>query len=619
MTDRDAKTTFTMIRCTTCEAPLAHDQRYCVECGARRGPLPASVAAMIAGILEQGRNEVPATVGPAEAAPAPAPVARPAVAWIPSPRIAALAVMGMLAFGAELGSVVGAANVATLAAAPLVVLKQNPPPPTVVTTIAAATNAGSSSSGGGSGSSSAGATSSGGGGGSTPPAATQPPSTPATTTTTAATTPAAPSNPYGLPSIKHVFVIMLGPAGYSQTFGSQDPYLSKTLPKQGKLIQFYYAVSGGELANQIALTSGQGPTPQTAADCPTFADVSPGTQGQHHQVLGEGCVYPASTTTLGAQMTAAHLTWKAYVQGMANGIPGQPQACRHPAIGTADPNQTPQNGDTYVTWRNPFVYFHSVIDSKTCSQDDVDLSQLSTDLTNESTTPNLSYIVANPCDDGSDQPCVAGGASGVAAADSFLRLVIPEIENSVAYQEGGLIAITFDQAPQTGPYADPSACCATPTYPNLVGAPPETTTTPTTSTPTTPATPGTTTPTTTTAPPTTTAPTTSTTTTSATTTTAPVTTTTPTASTPTVTTPPADLGTGQGQTSPTGGGGQVGLVLVSPWIKAGTVDPIDYYNHYALLASIEDIFDLKHLGYANQSGLAALDAGTFDGKGPSGG
>ena len=49
------------------------------------------------------------------------------------------------------------------------------------------------------------------------------------------------------------------------------------------------------------------------------------------------------------------------------------------------------------------------------------------------------------------------------------------------------------------------------------------------------------------------------------------------------------------------------------------MDPIDYYNHYALLASIEDIFDLKHLGYANQSGLAALDAGTFDGKGPSGG
>jgi hypothetical protein len=46
---------------------------------------------------------------------------------------------------------------------------------------------------------------------------------------------------------------------------------------------------------------------------------------------------------------------------------------------------------------------------------------------------------------------------------------------------------------------------------------------------------------------------------------------------------------------------------------------IDYYNHFSLLASIEDLFNLKHLGYANASGLPALDAGTFDGKGPSGG
>ena len=31
-------------RCTTCGAPLAHDQRYCVECGERRGPSRFPVA-----------------------------------------------------------------------------------------------------------------------------------------------------------------------------------------------------------------------------------------------------------------------------------------------------------------------------------------------------------------------------------------------------------------------------------------------------------------------------------------------------------------------------------------------------------------------------------------------
>ena len=29
-----------VLHCSACEAALAHDQRYCVECGARRGPLP---------------------------------------------------------------------------------------------------------------------------------------------------------------------------------------------------------------------------------------------------------------------------------------------------------------------------------------------------------------------------------------------------------------------------------------------------------------------------------------------------------------------------------------------------------------------------------------------------
>jgi hypothetical protein len=555
--------------------------------------------------------------------------------------VAAIAVMSMLAFGAEIGAVVGSPGVATLASAPLIVLRQAVSPPPTVTAPANLGNGGSASSGGGSASAGGGGSTSSGGGGST----SSPASTPASTTTAATTTTTSspPANPYGLPAIKHVFVIMLGAEGYSQTFGSQDPYLGKTLPKQGKLIQSYYAVAGGELANQIALISGQGPTQQTAAGCSTFANITPGGKGKHNQVLGDGCVYPHSTETLAGQLTADHQTWRAYVQGMANGVPGQPQTCRHPALGSTDANQAPQPGDQYVTWRNPFVYFHSVIDSSACRHDVVDFTQLSTDLTNTTTTPNLSYIVPNLCDDGSVQPCTPGGTAGVAAADSFLRTVVPEIKSSAAYQAGGLIVITFDQAPQTGQYADSSSCCATPRYPNLP-ATPATATTPTTTTPTTPTTTttaGTTTPTSATTTPTTPAPTTTTSTTTSTTsttstTTATTTPSTSTATTPTTTsqtptsptttttsstttTPPANLGAGQGQTSPTGGGGQVGLLLISPWVKAGTTDVIDYYNHFSLLASIEDLFNLKHLGYANESGLPALDAGTFDGKGPSGG
>ena len=84
--------------------------------------------------------------------------------------------------------------------------------------------------------------------------------------------------------------------------------------------------------------------------------------------------------------------------------------------------------------------------------------------------PSLSYIVPNRCHDGSDTPCAPGQPSGLPAADAFLQAVVPQIMASPAYSDGGLITITFDEAPETGPNADQSACCFRPAYPNL---PPE--------------------------------------------------------------------------------------------------------------------------------------------------
>ncbi len=45
------------------------------------------------------------------------------------------------------------------------------------------------------------------------------------------------------------------------------------------------------------------------------------------------------------------------------------------------------------------------------------------------------------------------------------------------------------------------------------------------------------------------------------------------------------------------GGGLVGALLISPYISPGTWSTTPY-NHYSLLASIEDLFGLDHLGYA---------------------
>ena len=66
-----------------------------------------------------------------------------------------------------------------------------------------------------------------------------------------------------------------------------------------------------------------------------------------------------------------------------------------------------------------------------------------------------------------------------------------------------------------------------------------------------------------------------------------------------------------GRTGP--GGGRTGEVLLSKFIKPGTVSDVPY-NHYSQLRTIEDIFGLDHLGYAAQAGLAGFGSDVFGGS-----
>jgi hypothetical protein len=59
------------------------------------------------------------------------------------------------------------------------------------------------------------------------------------------------------------------------------------------------------------------------------------------------------------------------------------------------------------------------------------------------------------------------------------------------------------------------------------------------------------------------------------------------------------------------GGGNTGAVLLSPCIKPGTVTD-QPYNHYTLLRSIEDVFGLSHLGYAQLAGERSLGSDVFN-------
>jgi hypothetical protein len=373
-----------------------------------------------------------------------------------------------------------------------------------------------------------------------------------------------------LPPVKHVFLVVLDDEPYATSFGPSSPasYLTHTLERQGELLVRYYAVAHEQLANGIALISGQGPTAQTAVNCPVYSALAPASAGSDGQVLGSGCVYPTSTPTLAGQLEAKHLTWRAYVDGMGEGQGDGSAGCEHPALGAEDASSfdagatapaagsgaaaTPPVGVTrtapsagaspYATFRNPFVYFQSIAGSAACASHDVGIAKLRSDLAKPARTPSFSYIVPSLCDDGAPTPCAPGVPAGMKAADDFLRRVVPEILASSAYKHGGLLVITVDEAPSGGAYADSSSCCEQPSFPNL----------------------------------------------------------------------PAPTGAAA-NLSPSGGG-EVGALLLSPYVKAGTTSQ-EAFNHYALLRTIENLFGLGHLGYAALPNVEALGASLFNGRG----
>lgn len=332
-----------------------------------------------------------------------------------------------------------------------------------------------------------------------------------------ATVSAATSGSY-LPGAKHFFVIDLENKGYDETWGpgSAAPYLSTTLRSQGVLLNAYYGTAHNSQPNYVAQISGQGPNPQMQADCQTYAPfVGTGTASPG-QAVGDGCVFPSTVKTVADQLTASGRTWKGYLEDM-----GTP--CRHPALGAVDDTQKARVGDEYAARHNPFVYFQSITGSAGCAKNDVDLSQLPTDLASVGTTPNFALITPNLCDDGHDAPCVDGRPGGLASADAWLKQWVPKITSSPAFKQDGVLVITFDES--DGPQSDASSCC----------------------------------------------------------------------------------GEGPGPNSPLPGiaglgGGRVGALVLSPFVKGGTWSTTPY-NHYSLLASIEDTFGLPYLGYAATPGL----------------
>ena len=301
--------------------------------------------------------------------------------------------------------------------------------------------------------------------------------------------------------IKHVWLIILENKSYDATFTglNNNTYLWRTLPSQGVLLKNYYGTGHFSFDNYISLASGQATQADTQVDCPYYDHFSgrvdtsgslrrnpnygqmTSAQGPNAAAGSNGCVYPSSVKTLFDQLDAAHVSWKGYAQDLGAPDPTPPQhsagihycGAPYPSPGptgsTAQPNPAVASAtDQYLPKHFPFPWFESLLGSGRCDRAHIaglfDPGRgLLHDLARKATTPAFSWITPNMCSDAHDAVChgnnLSGGFSGpntpraprnytggLYAADLFLRHIVPAIERSAAFRDGGLIDITFDEA-----------------------------------------------------------------------------------------------------------------------------------------------------------------------------
>jgi hypothetical protein len=361
--------------------------------------------------------------------------------------------------------------------------------------------------------------------------------------------------------IGHVFVIVLENKTFDELYGpAGSSYLATSLEPQGTLLTQYYGIGHESNPNYLAMISGQGPNPQTQADCQTFDDFLPSPAvfdpRGNGQAIGTGCVYPPQVPTLPNQLDAAHVTWHGYMEDMGNDVGREPAHCGEPASasssqGPRDATQSATATDQYAARHNPFVYFHSLLDSGECHANVLPLGAsdptspnavLSADLVNAATTPNFTFISPDLCHDGHDATCADGGPGGIAGIDDFLSTWVPQIESSPAFQQDGLLVITTDESEWNQSQQDSTSCCGEQPGPD--------------------------------------------------------------------TPMPGITGIG---------GGRTGALVIGRCVPGGAVDDGHAYNHYSLLRTVEDLFGITsggadghgHLGYAAGAGVTSFGSDVF--------
>jgi acid phosphatase len=202
-------------------------------------------------------------------------------------------------------------------------------------------------------------------------------------------------------------IILMENHGYHDIIGSSSAPFINGLASNYVSATAWSDVAHPSLPNYLALTAGSVFT--TPQDCASTFNAPTG-----------GCTFDTPSANLADQLTAAKITWKAYMQDM-------PFACdTQDAFGPAN----------YDVNHDPFMYYDNVVHSSVECNNVVPYDQLATDLANNA-LPSFVWITPNLINDMHD--------GTIADGDNFLSGLIPAIQASTWYARGGVILVTWDE------------------------------------------------------------------------------------------------------------------------------------------------------------------------------
>lgn len=245
-------------------------------------------------------------------------------------------------------------------------------------------------------------------------------------------------------NFQHVFIIMMENTSYSSLIGNPNaPWINQAAATYG-LATSYYGVTHPSQPNYIAATSGS--TNGVTSDNDTTLNV----------------------TNIVDQLETGGKSWKAYMQSFDDCVTGVAvPSTQTPTYGYKTDHAcgtTYYGAQLYERKHNPFVSYQDVYTNPARMANDVDFSQLSTDLANN-TVPDYVWISPDQCHDmhgvaapSPSDPCdYSQVQSLISMGDAFLSQTVSAITASKAWTGNSVIFITWDES--DFPFGDTRGCC----------------------------------------------------------------------------------------------------------------------------------------------------------------